>query len=247
MNLLEGKTALVTGSSRGLGKGLAFGLAELGANVVVNYLHNKKAAQSVVKSIQKFNKNVISCQADVTDSQQVRNMFNNINTSFGPVDILINNVGDFMQKSLQDTSIEDWDHIIQSNLYSVYFCCKAALPAMKKNNWGRIINIGLANANRTHAFKLVTPYAIAKNGILTLSKSLAVEVAQNGITVNVLSPGLMDNGSLSDEEKTAFSKKVPMKRLGETKDLLGIVKFLLSDEAAYITGADIAVSGGWGL
>lgn len=247
MGLLEGKTALVTGSSRGLGKGLAVGLAELGANIVVNYLQNKKAAQSVVQHIKKTNPNAISCQADVTNPHSLQNMFQHIHKTFGPVDVLINNVGDFLQNSLSDTTTEDWDRIIKSNLYSVFYCCQMAVPAMMKKNWGRIINIGLVNTNRTQAYKLVAPYAIAKSGVLTLSKSLAVEVAPYGITVNVLSPGLMNNGSLSLLEKESMAIKVPNQRLGESHDLLGIVKFLVTKEAAYITGADIVVSGGWGL
>jgi NAD(P)-dependent dehydrogenase (short-subunit alcohol dehydrogenase family) len=247
MGSLEGKTVLVTGSSQGLGKGLAVGLAATGANIVINYVHNNKAAQTTVENIKKINKNVISCPADVTGPKSVLTMFEKINSTFGPVDILINNVGDFLQKPLCDTSTENWDQIIQSNLYSVFYCCKAAVPAMKKKRWGRIINIGLVNANRNQAFKLVAPYAIAKSGVLTLSKSLAVEVARFGITVNVVSPGLMDNGSLSTLKKTGLAKKVPMKRLGDSDDLLAIAKFLLSEKAAYITGADIAVSGGWGL
>jgi NAD(P)-dependent dehydrogenase (short-subunit alcohol dehydrogenase family) len=247
MKLFSGKIALVTGASRGLGKGIALNLAEHGAFVVVNYRESENLANQVVEQISQNHGSAIAVKADVTQKDQVQQIFDDVKMQAGPVDILVNNVGDFLQKSLSSTTSKDWHHIINTNLHSVFNCCQIALPDMINKDWGRIINIGLVNANKNQAFSQITPYAIAKAGALTLSKSLAMETAPFGITVNVVSPGLMDNGSLSEKDKTEMEKSIPIKRLGTVDDLNGIINFLLSEKASYITGADIAVSGGWGI
>lgn len=247
MKPLSGKVALVTGASKGLGKGIAKSLAEQGAKIVINYRKSKQNALEVVEDIKQTGGTAIAIKADATQQDQVQQMFEDIQKQFGPVDILINNVGDFMLKSISDTTHEEWHNIINSNLHSVFNCCQAALSDMKENKWGRIVNIGLVNANKIQAFNQTTPYAIAKAGVLTLSKSLSVENAQFGITINVVSPGLMDNGSLAENQKLEMIKSVPGRRLGTADDLSGVINFLVSEQATYITGADIAVSGGWGI
>lgn len=247
MKPLSGKVALVTGAAKGLGKGIAKGLAEQGALVIVNYRTSEKQAAQTVHEIKQLGHPAFAIKADVTQPVQVRQMFDEVKKQFCPVDILVNNVGEFMLKSISEITSDEWHTMINSNLHSVFNCCQIALPAMKENKWGRIINIGLVNANKVQAFNQITPYAIAKSGVLTLSKSLAVENAAYGITVNVVSPGLMDNGSLAEKDKTVMQQKIPAKRLGTADDLVGIINFLSSDKADYITGADIAVSGGWGI
>ena len=247
MKPLNGKTALVTGASRGLGRGIAISLAEQGAFVVINYLESKTPAEQVVEQIKQSNGSAIAIKADVTQRDQVQQMFADVKKKIGPVDILVNNVGDFIQEPISSMTTENWHRIFNSNLHSGFNCCQTAIPDMREKNWGRIINIGLVNANKVQAFNKITPYAIAKTGVLTFSKSLAVENAEFGITVNVVSPGLMDNGSLPENVKEDMVKIIPGKRLGTAEDLCGIINFLVSEKASYITGADIAVSGGWGI
>lgn len=244
---LSHKNALITGSARGLGRDIALSLAGCGANVVIHYYKSRDRAEGLVHQIRNLGRQAFSFSADLTKFGQVNNLFQKVQQRYGSVDILINNVGNFLQKSLDQTSIQEWHDILESNLNSTFYCCKAALPLMRRQQYGRIINIALANADRIQAFKNITPYAIAKTGVLILTRSLAVEEAKNNITVNAVSPGLYDNGSLTKSEILAHSRHVPQGRVGRAHDLIGAIHYLLSDEAEYVTGANIIVSGGWGL
>jgi len=246
MNGLAGKNALVTGASRGLGKGIALALADKGVNIVVNYRQHQKAAEDTVGEILGKGRRAMAQCADVREWPQVRTMVTNIINEWGRIDFLINNVGDFIYKEFDKLDVKDWYAMLDSNLNSCFYCCKAVLPFMRKQNFGRIINIGLGNAGM-HAFIHVLPYAIAKTGVHILSKSLALNEAAHGITVNVVAPGLMNNGSLDDEQVRQQSRMVPMNRPGTADDLAGAVLYLLSDAAGYVTGTEILVSGGWGL
>ncbi len=246
MTNLKGKTALVTGGSRGLGREVAIFLGKMGVNVAVNYLQDEIAARNVVSEIEK-NTKAAAIQADVREWEQVEKLANQVFSRFGSIDILINNVGDFVESSLLEMDIKEWHNMMDSNLHSAFYCSKAVVPVMQKGKFGRIVNIALANANRVHAYHTVAAYAIAKTGVLILTKSLAVEVAALGITVNAISPGLMDNNSLSQNKINALLPKIPLGKLGTGKDIAGAIGYLLSDEAAYITGTEIIVSGGWGL
>lgn len=247
MTNLQGKTALITGGSRGLGKDVAFFLGRLGANVVVNYLQDKDAAEKVVARIKGTGADAESIQADVREWEQVEKLVSRIIARFGSIDILINNVGDFITSPLLKMDINDWHYMLDSNLHSAFYCSKAVIPFMQKRKFGRIVNIALANANRIHAYKTVAAYAISKTGVLILTKSLAVEVAPFGITINAVSPGLMDNGSVLQNQIDEMIPQIPLGRAGTANDIAGAIGYLLSDEASYVTGTEILVSGGWGL
>ncbi len=244
---LQGKTALVTGASRGLGKDVALFLGRLGANVAVNYLQDETAAEQVVAKIERTATQAAAIHADVREWQQVEKLVSRVTARFGSLDILINNVGEFITSPLWKMDIKDWHNMLASNLHSAFYCSKAVIPVMQKRKFGRIVNIALANANRIHAHKTTAAYAIAKTGILILTKSLAVEVAAFGITVNAVSPGLMDNGSLTPERIDSMAPKIPLGKPGTGKDIVGAIGYLVSDEAAYVTGTEIIASGGWGL
>jgi len=244
---LQGKTALVTGASRGLGKDVALFLGRLGANVAVNYLQDETAAEQVVAKIERTATQAAAIHADVREWQQVEKLVSRVTARFGSLDILINNVGEFITSPLWKMDIKDWHNMLASNLHSAFYCSKAVIPVMQKRKFGRIVNIALANANRIHAYKTTAAYAIAKTGILILTKSLAVEVAAFGITVNAVSPGLMDNGSLTPERIDSMAPKIPLGKPGTGKDIVGAIGYLVSDEAAYVTGTEIIASGGWGL
>jgi len=241
---LENKVALVTGSSRGIGKTIALKLAEAGASLVINYKSNTWAADEVVESIKKMEHKAISVQCDVSNFADVEEMVKKVLSEFGRIDILVNNVGPFLYKSIYDTTIQEWHQIINSNLNSTFYCCKAVVPIMRKQKSGNIINIGAPNAERTQGYLKNCPYATAKTGVVVLSKSLAREEAKNGIQVNVVNPGFIETDQYTDEMKKDMPKEVPLRKLGKPEDIANAVLFLVSEEANYITGSVLNVHGG---
>lgn len=240
------RTALITGSSRGLGRHAALALAREGANVVVHYRHNKAAAEQVVQEARQWGGHVYCLAADVRDQQQVQNMIAAVQHNSGRLDILINNVGNFYQQPLLEMDGQAWHEMIDSNLHSVFYACQAVVPIMIEQGYGRIINVGVANADRIQAYVQTAAYAIAKTGVQILTRSLARETAGYGITVNMISPGLMASGAVSETEE-GQARSVPMGRVGGGVDYSSAVLYLLSEGAQYVTGANIVVSGGWGL
>jgi 3-oxoacyl-[acyl-carrier protein] reductase len=180
-------------------------------------------------------------RADLTKEQEATRLIERVVDKFGRLDILVNNVGPVLAKPWADVSKEEWEYTFRSNLESALFCLKAALPGMKERKWGRIINIGYSRVEQLTAYKNITPYAIAKTGLLILTRSVAASVASAGITVNMVSPGLLEGGVLPP------ARKVPAGRLGEFKDISEAVLFLVSEEASYITGTNLIVAGGWKL
>lgn len=241
------RVVFLTGGSRGLGRSMALALAQSGMHVVFTYLQDKKAAALTVEDIHKCGSDAVALCADMRKYSAVRRAVKSALLQMGRIDVLINNVGAFMQKSFNEVTTQEWQDIIDSNLTSVFYCCRCIGAIMRRRGFGKVINIGLANANRIHAYKEVIPYAIAKSGVLILTKSLAVEWAGYGITVNAISPGLMDNGSLSQQRSEEWREKVPMGRLGSGDDITAALLYLISDDAQYVTGTEIIVSGGWGL
>lgn len=236
---MKEKVALVTGSSQGMGRDIALRLADVVSGVAVHYKRNRKEALEVVKAIKKKEKLSAAFRADLTKEMEATGLVRRIEEKFGRIDILINNFGPILVKSWEDLSSEDWDTILRSNLESAYFCLKAALPGMKRRKWGRIINMGYSRAEQLVAFSTITPYAIAKTGLLILTRTVADSVASLGITVNMVSPGLL-KGSVLPE-----AKNVPVGRLATFSDISEAVLFLVSEEAGYITGTNLIVSGGW--
>jgi len=241
---LENRVALVTGSSRGIGKTIALKLAEAGASLGINYKSNTWAADEVVESIKKMEHKAISVQCDVSNFADVEEMVKKVLSEFGRIDILVNNVGPFLYKSIYDTTIQEWHQIINSNLNSTFYCCKAVVPIMRKQKSGNIINIGAPNAERTQGYLKNCPYATAKTGVVVLSKSLAREEAKNGIQVNVVNPGFIETDQYTDEMKKDMPKEVPLRKLGKPEDIANAVLFLVSEEANYITGSVLNVHGG---
>ena len=242
---LLGKTAVVTGSSRGIGKAIALELARNGADVVVNYHSNQEAALEVTKQIQALGRRAIALEADVTVPEAAKTLVAAVTEQLGAIDILVNNVGDFFFKPLGIMDAEEWRYVLESNLSSVYYLCHAVLPEMRRRQQGKIINIGLSPVHLIRGAPNIAAYSIAKTGVVILTRSLAVEEAPHGITVNCVSPGLIDNGHLPPEQKEWMEKRVPMGRLGRSEEIAEAVVFLSSDSAAYISGANLAVSGAW--
>jgi 3-oxoacyl-[acyl-carrier protein] reductase len=240
----ETKVALVTGSSRGIGKTIALKLAQAGASLAVNYKSNTGAANEVVESIREMGRKAISIQSDVSNFADVEEMIKKVMAEFGRIDVLVNNVGPFLYKPIYDTTIKEWHQIMNSNLNSTFYCCKAIVPIMRKQKSGNIINIGAPNAERTQGYLLNCAYATAKTGVVVFSKSLAKEEAKNGIRVNVVNPGFIETDEYTEEMKRDMPKQVPLRKLGKPEDVANAVLFLVSDEANYITGSVLNVHGG---
>lgn len=238
------RVAVVTGSSRGMGRAIALRLAKEGCSVAINYLSNDWAAEEVVKSIEKMGQKATSLRCDVSNFADAEEMIKKARSEFGRIDILVNNVGPFLCKTIWDTTIQEWHQVMNSNLNSVFYCCKAVVPIMREQKSGVIMNIGGPNSERTQGYLRTCAYAVSKTGLVVFSKSLAKEEAEHGIRVNVVNPGFIKTEAYTEDMKKTMPRNVPLKRLGKPEDIANAVAFLASDEAGYITGAVLNVHGG---
>jgi 3-oxoacyl-[acyl-carrier protein] reductase len=245
---LRQRTALVTGGSRGIGRGIAQGLARERARVAISYRGNKAAAQQTLHQLQTIGVECFAVEADATDPAKVQFLVDTVLERFGRLDILINNVGEFNWKLVVETTIEEWKSIIDSNLLSVFYASKAVLAPMRRQHWGRIINLGAVGAERAFGQATISAYAAAKAAVVSFSRSLAVEEAKNGITVNVINPSNIDEKDLTlDEARRISDARIPAGRPPSSEDVSAAVKFFASESADYITGQVLNVSGGWML
>jgi len=238
---MRDKIALVTGSSRGIGRAIALRLADDVGTVAVHFNQDRKSAEETVRSIE--GKGALSrlFSADLTIREGVLKLIAEVRQAFGKIDILVNNFGPILVKDWDKFSDQEWDGIIRSNLHSSRWAMEAVLPEMRERKWGRIINLGYNRVEEINAFMTITPYAVAKTGLLILTRTAAKNEAPNGITVNMVSPGLIEGGVLPQ------NRKVPIGRTGTPQDVASAVGFLCSEKAAYITGANLVVAGGWKL
>ena len=233
--------ALVTGSAKGIGKALVLALAEDGYDVVVHYCSSQKAAEKVAEEARAKGVKAITLQADVSLSGEATRLIQHSHSKLDGLDVLINNVGNYYTKPLADFPLKEWHDAFNSNLHSTFYSCQAALPLMRTNKYGRIINIGFAGAERMAVRPNDTAYTIAKAGVIIYSKALAKVEAKHNITVNVISPGVIENSILKP------INAIPMKRLGSFGEIVGAMRYFLSAEASYITGVALEVAGGWNL
>jgi len=235
------RIVLVTGSSHGIGREIAVRLADVPevSAVAVHYHQNREAAGAVVESVKSKGKGSSAFQADLLVEDQAVGLIGRVQEVFGQLDILVNDFGPFITKPWQDLTGADWEGILRGTLLSAFYCLKAALPGMRDNGWGRIINIGYSRAEQLASFPGILPYAVAKTGLLTVTRTVAVAEAGKGVTVNMVSPGLMKGGAMPQ------TKNIPERAIGEFKDVAEAVLFLASDRAAAVTGTNIIVSGTW--
>jgi NAD(P)-dependent dehydrogenase (short-subunit alcohol dehydrogenase family) len=240
----ERKVALITGSAKNIGRAIALSLSKEQINVVVHYNRSRESAEEVLSEIKRNDVDGLVVQADVTKYEDVERMFKEIYSYFGRLDILVNNVGNFLYKDTLNISVNEWNEIINSNLNSTFYCCKLAVESMIKNKYGRIINIGASSCDKVKAYQYVVPYYVAKTGILILTQSLAVPLAKYNITVNMISPGIVKDNEVTNEDDV---KHMPSGRFAKFEDIVNAVKFLISDKSDYITGTNIGVSGGWNI
>ncbi|HAS44211.1 MAG TPA: bifunctional dihydropteridine reductase/dihydrofolate reductase TmpR [Microscillaceae bacterium] len=241
---MDTKTALITGSAKGLGRAMAIHLARKGYDIVIHYQRSEQAAIQLKQELETLDRRVIVQQADVTKEPDVKRMMDEIGKVFGQLDVLINNVGNYIKKNIIDTSVNEWHAMLDSNLNSTFYCIHHALPWLHKsstNHTSHIVNIGFASLGQATAQTMVAPYYIAKNGVLILTKSLAKELAAKNINVNMLSPGVLENS----ESKPV--SEIPKNRLATFAEFNHVLDMLLAPEGQYLTGVNIEVAGGWKL
>lgn len=242
---LQGAVALVTGGSRGIGKAIAKRLAEESAAVAVNYRSDERAATETVDSIRAAGGRASTFQADVADPAEAERLVESVSAALGPIDVLVNNVGEFFLKPVAEMDPAEWRRVMESNLSSAFYVSRCALPAMRARGEGRIVNVGLSPVHLVRGAPNLAAYSVAKTGVVILSRTLAAEEARGGITVNCVSPGLIDNGYLPPEQEEWMRKRVPAGRLGRPEEVAEAVAFLASARASYVSGANLAVSGAW--
>jgi len=244
----ERRVALVTGGSRGIGREIALCLGRGRCSVAIAFRTNKIEAQRVTAALQTLGVNAMAVQTDVTEPGRVQALVQEVVGRMGRLDILVNNVGDFHWKAVADSSLDEWHAIVASNFFSVFYASKYALPAMRAARWGRIINLGAVGAERAFGQARISAYAAAKSAMVAFTRSLALEEARNGITVNVVNPPIMSEASLSVEEAARIrDARFPAGRPPSTEDIASAVKFFASEEASFITGQVLNVAGGWML
>lgn len=243
--LVDGRIALVTGASRGIGRAVALALAAEGADVAVNYAGSEKAAQEVAEAIRAMGRRALVVQADVSDAEAVQKMVAAVTGEFGRIDILVNNAGITRDGLLMRMKDEDWDAVLKTNLTGVYNCTKAVTKGMMKQRYGRIINmtsvVGVTgNAGQAN-------YAAAKAGVIGLTKSTAKELGSRAITANAIAPGFIESdmtAGLPEKNKQEMAAAIPLGKFGQPADVAQAVVFLASDWASYITGQTLHVDGG---
>jgi 3-oxoacyl-[acyl-carrier protein] reductase len=243
--LSQGRVALVTGASRGIGRAVALKLASDGYRVAINYQNSASAAQGVLERIRASGGTAMAVQADVSSAEQVKGLFSAVAKELGPVEVLVNNAGITRDNLLVRMSDEEWDSVVRTNLNSVFFCARAAIRTMMKARFGRIVAMssvsGLAgNAGQAN-------YAAAKAGILGIIKSIAREAGSRGVTANVIAPGYIETdmtASLADSVRERALAQIPAGRYGSPDDIANVAAFLVSDAASYINGQVVAVDGG---
>ncbi|NND02265.1 MAG: 3-oxoacyl-[acyl-carrier-protein] reductase [Acidimicrobiia bacterium] len=245
---MEPKVVLVTGGSRGIGRAVAVHFGSLGHKVVINYASNAGAAEESADAVRAAGGEAMTVSADVGDVDAVDSMFAQIAEEFGPVAILVNNAGITRDDLMLRMKVDQWDDVITTNLRSVYLCSKAALRAMLRAKWGRIISIGSVSGISGNPGQ--ANYAAAKAGIIGFSKSLAKEIGSRGITVNVVAPGFIETdmtAALGEEVTSAAAGSIAVGRLGQPHEIASAVGYLASEDASYITGQTIVVDGGLAL
>ena len=241
---LSGKTALVTGSSRGIGRAIALALATQGADVALHFNSDENAAHDTARELENLGRRAPIFQCDLRDSAAVKALWKNAHDGFDGIDILVNNAGLLKSGFLAMTSDASWDEVLDVNLKSAFQLSRAAAKSMTRRKTGRIINLSSRAGEMGDALR--APYAAAKAGLLGLTKTAARELAPYGITVNAIAPGFIDTAMLSDNEAQREKQLalVPLKRFGRGEEVAALAVYLASEEAAYVTGQSFGIDGG---
>lgn len=244
---MSDKVALITGGAKGIGRAVALDLGARGWSVAICYRTSAAEAADVVSAIERGGARALAVQADVSDPGRAAAFVQRVENAWGRIDALVNGAGPYERKPLLEETVEGWHAMFDNNLHPVFYLSRAVAPGMKARRWGRIISFSMANADQLIAQPQLTAHYIAKVGILALTRTLARVLAPYGITANVISPGFIDSGSAPAAEMEAMAKRIPAGYVGKLEDAVAAVRFLLSEEARYVNGANIHLSGAWGI
>lgn len=239
--------ALITGGAKGIGRGIALDLASRQWNIAFCYRTSEASAKTTALDITQRGGQALALQCDVSDPVAAKNMVTQVEKEWGRIDVLINSAGPYHRINLFDETIKGWNEMFAGNLHPIFYLAQAVAPGMKARKAGRIVSFSMANADQMEAQPDVTAHYIAKAGVLILTRTLAKLLAPYGITVNAISPGFIDSGSAPPQELASMTKRIPAGYIGTVDDTVAAVRYLLSEEARYVNGANIQISGAWGI
>lgn len=241
------RVALITGGAKGIGRGIALDLATQQWKVAICYRTSTAEAEGTSAEISRRGGQPFAVRCDVSDSSAAQQLVKQVEQKWGRIDALINGAGPYHRVNLFEETVAGWNEMFAGNLHPIFYLAQAAAPGMKARKFGRIINFSMANADQMVAQPDVTAHYIAKAGVLILTRTLGKLLAPHGITVNAVSPGFINSGSAPPEELASMTKRIPAGYVGTVDDTVAAVRYLLSDDARYVNGANIQLSGAWGV
>ena len=241
------RVALITGGAKGIGRGIALDLASRHWKIAICYRTSEAEAQKTALAITERGGQALAVRCDVSDPVAANDLAAQVERTWGRIDALINGAGPYHRVNMFDETVEGWNDMFDGNLHPIFYLAKAVAPGMKARKSGHIINFSMANADQMISQPDVTGHYIAKAGVLILTRTLAKLLAPHGITVNAVSPGFIDSGSAPPEELAGMTKRIPAGYIGTIDDTVAAVRYLLSEEARYVNGANIQISGAWGI
>ncbi len=241
------QVALITGGAKGIGRGVALDLATRHWKIAFCYRTSAAEAKKTAQAVTERGGHALAIHCDVADPVAAKALVTQVEKEWGRIDVLINGAGPYHRINLFDETVEGWNEMFDGNLHPIFYLAQAVAPGMKARKAGRIISFSMANADQMEAQPDVTAHYIAKAGVLILTRTLAKTLAPYGITVNAISPGFIDSGSAPPQELAAMTKRIPAGYIGTVDDTVSAVRYLLSEEARYVNGANIQISGGWGI
>lgn len=241
------RVALITGGAKGIGRGIALDLGAQRWKIAICYRTSETEAKKTAAAVTERGGQVLAVRCDVSDPVAAKQLVGRVEKEWGRIDALINGAGPYHRVNLFDETVEGWNEMFDGNLHPIFYLAQAVAPGMKARKSGRIINFSMANADQMISQPDVTAHYIAKAGVLILTRTLAKLLAPHGITVNAVSPGFIDSGSAPPHELAGMAKRIPAGYIGTVDDAVAAVRYLLSDEARYVNGANIQISGAWGI
>ena len=240
------RVALITGGAKGIGRAVGRSLAADGWAVAFCWRTSEREAGELRAELEGAGARALSVRSDVSDPEQCERLVSRVHGELGRIDALIHCAGPYHRAPLLEETVEGWREMFDHNLHPVFYLARQVAPILRGQGWGRIVTFSMANADRMVAQPQVTAHYIAKSGLLILTRTLAKVLGRDGITVNAVSPGFIDSGSAPAEELERMVKNIPAGYVGSVDDAVAAVRFLLSDEARYVNGANLQLSGGWG-
>ena len=242
----ERRVALVTGGARGLGRGIGLDMASRGWDVAFTYRSSDAAASETQAALRDAGAAAVAVRADVSDPGACEELVRRVERELGAIEAIVHAAGPYHRVPLLEETVEGWRAMFEGNLHPVFYLSRLVVPRMQQRRFGRMLTFSMAGADKLSARPGVTAHAAAKSALLVLTRSLARTLAPHGITVNCISPGFVDTGRLGEWERAAVDR-IPAGYAGEVRDVVAVARFLLSEEARYVTGANVVVSGGWGI